>query len=123
MGGTMSALGLIMARGTPCTIKRATETKATDRSTVRTWATVAVSQKLLVQELTYSQAQEIWGVDTIARFRVMVDPSSDIQLADGILPESGDLEGEHFCVEERSLTTMMDRHRVLGLAKTVENFG
>src|SRR6185503_8269668 len=98
----MSALGLIMARGTPCTIKRATETKATDRSTIKTWATVGLSVKLLVQELTAQQSQEIWGVDTIARFRVMVDPSVDIQLSDGILPESGDLEGQHFTVEERS---------------------
>lgn len=110
---------LLMQYGEVGTFRRATESQAANRSTVRSWDDVAASigLKLLIEPLNVYAAQKIFGQETEARFRAHLALEADVLMGDGLVMTAGQLAGTAYRVVER-LPHVLGQVLILGLAQT-----
>lgn len=118
----MSLAGLVDIRGSHVTVKRATESKAADQTTKRTWATLSQNVHLLIDEVSTDKVQRLFGFETEATLVAWCRPSEDVREHDGIIVDAGPFAGERFRVVGRLRGGLGPARQAIGLAATLETF-
>jgi hypothetical protein len=116
----MSLDGVINIRGSTCTVRRPTETKAADKTTVRSWADAATGLKVLLDEVAAGKAQHLWGRETEARISGFAPSTSDVRVDDVLIVTAGAYIGQKMRVVEAPSPALGPARKPLALARTVE---
>lgn len=121
----MSLAGVIVMRGATARVRRAVQTASAQGGTNRTWADAPTRRvKVLLEEVTAVKAQQLWGIETAARYRGTIDCEDDVQKFDVLVIEDGRFEGLRLRVEEDPRGSELGPQlTLLGLALSKEKIG
>ena len=89
---------LLSALGSDCTIRRFTEVRQADNSMTRTWADVALAQRIVVSQVTAARAAREWGAEKRVTAEGMCAIVIDIGVGDGIIITAGPYTGDRYKV-------------------------
>jgi head-tail adaptor len=106
------------------TLYRGTDTRQTDGSSVRTWASTTTGLALLLEDADATILARLFGHETTATIRGIVPIEKDVRLDDGITITAGRHKGQRFLVTARKIDPELpaQAYYSLGLALTAEAF-
>jgi len=74
-------------------IYRPTEIGDEAGGTTKSWTRVAKNIAVVLQHLTGGQAEKLFGVDTVAKWRALTEETHDIAIGDVLKVKTGESEG------------------------------
>jgi hypothetical protein len=116
----LSLAGLARSRGSRVTVRRLTKTKKPQGDTAVSWATIASSVPVLLQQIEADRAERLFGRETTIRGLAVFEVGQDVQADDGLIVTAGPHTGLHWKVLRPR--DVENRHKEYGVEQTAEKF-